>query len=215
MWKCGTREAACKLKRIHPSRILRLYIWKLNRARTPALVSVHSFDICWKKSSPTIDKDRGRGAFAASDDVFGHARVVAGVSQPGFFDDEIMVGCDDKIGVTRWVDHILVSLPLHLKTDFSGQNSLQLDRQQLATTPYSSTVARHDVDERLLRRRVCVGGKQRGTSFLMQSHRQRKTRRGLVWYWDTIYLTPCWFEYLFASCGGRLQLLFCSCWTSL
>lgn len=71
-----------------------------------------------------------------------------------------MVGRDDKIGVTRWVDHILVSLPLHLKTDFSGQNSLQLDRQQLATTPYSSTVARHDVDERLLRRRVyvCRGG---------------------------------------------------------
>lgn len=206
MWKCGAREAACKLKRIHPSSFLRLYIWKLNRARTPALVSVHSFDICWKKSSPTIDKDRGRGAFAASDDVFGHARVVAGVGQPGFFDDEIMVGRDDKIGVTRWVDHILVSLPLHLKTDFSGQNPLHTALQW----PDMMWMRDFYVDGCM-----CVGGKQRGTSFLMQSHRQKMTRRGLVWYWDTIYFTPCWFEYLFASCGGRVQLLFCSCWTSL
>lgn len=37
-----------------------------------------------------------------------------------------MVSHDEKIGVTRWVDHILVSLPLHLKTYFNSQKSLQL-----------------------------------------------------------------------------------------
>lgn len=77
-----------------------------------------SFDTCWKKLSPTIDQNRGGGAFAASDDVFGHTRVVARVRQPGFFDDEIMVSRDEKIGVARRVENILVPLPLHLKNMF-------------------------------------------------------------------------------------------------
>lgn len=69
---------------------------------------------------PTIDQDRGRVAFAASDDVLGHARVVARVGQPGLLDDKIVVGRDEEIGVALWVDHILVPLPLHLKESLIG-----------------------------------------------------------------------------------------------
>lgn len=77
-----------------------------------------------KLAPPTVDEDRGRVAFAASDDVFGHARVVARVCEACFFDDEIVVGRDEIIGVARWVDQILVPLPLHLERNFNGQNSL-------------------------------------------------------------------------------------------
>lgn len=82
------------------------------------------FNICSQRLSPTVDENRGRVAFAASDNVFGHARVVARVCKACFFDDEIVVGRDEIIGVACWVDQILVSLPLHLEIHFNGQNSL-------------------------------------------------------------------------------------------
>lgn len=69
-----------------------------------------------RESSLTIHEHRRRGAFAASDDVFGHAGVVARVCHPGLSDDEIVVGRDEEVGVTLWVENVFVPLPLHLKT---------------------------------------------------------------------------------------------------
>lgn len=42
-----------------------------------------------------------------------------------------MIGRNEKIGVARWVDNILISLPLHLKKCFSGENSSGLWRKQI------------------------------------------------------------------------------------
>lgn len=69
-----------------------------------------------RESSLTIHEHRGRGASAASDNVFGHTGVVARVRHPGLPDDEIVVGCDEEVGVTLWVENVFIPLPLHLKT---------------------------------------------------------------------------------------------------
>lgn len=69
-----------------------------------------------RAASLTIHEHRRRGAFAASDDVFGHAGVVARVGHPGLSDDEVVVGRDEEVGVSLWVENVFVPLPLHLKT---------------------------------------------------------------------------------------------------
>lgn len=87
--------------------------------------NVYLTNTCSQKlAPPTVDEDRGGVAFAASDNVFGHARVVARVCEACFFDDEIVVGRDEIIGVACWVDQILVPLPLHLEINFNDQNSM-------------------------------------------------------------------------------------------
>ena len=83
MWKCGKTDATCKQNMTH----LSFFFFFWSREPRPLISLRASFDTCWKKSSPTIDQDRGRGALAASNDVFSHTCVVACVGQPGFFDD--------------------------------------------------------------------------------------------------------------------------------
>ncbi len=151
-----------------------LYIWIWEPFEPRALISLRvcSFDTCWKKSSPTIDEDGGGVTSPAGDDVFGHARVVARVCKPSFFDDKIMVSRDDKIGVACRVDNILVSLPLHLKICFSGQNSLQLNWNHLPPISHSSTVTVHAGDERFSH-----GQEKHWDSTVFESDKTQRTQR--------------------------------------
>lgn len=96
----------------------------LFQALTPNFSLVPAFTaqtVCRQRRSLTIDQDRCGAALATSHYVLGHTRVVARVCQTGLSDDKIVVGCDEKIGVAGRVDHVLISLPLHLKTCLSGQ----------------------------------------------------------------------------------------------
>lgn len=111
----------------------------LFQALTPNFSLVPAFTaqiVCRQRRSLTIDQDRCGAALATSHYVLGHTRVVARVCQTGLSDDKIVVGCDEKIGVAGRVDHVLISLPLHLKTCLSGQKihfiftETQKDRDQ-------------------------------------------------------------------------------------
>lgn len=185
MRKCGKTKATCKQNRIHLSQFNVCIFWSL-QSRPLISLCIHRahFDSCRKKWSPTIDQDCGRVALAASDDVFGHTCVVPRVCQAGFFDDEIMVGSDEKIGVAHWVDHIFVSLPLHLKICFSGQNFAAC-QQKLFPCPVelfsNQTCCRWDgftVNEK----------KAVQVFFLCSQTYKKRSKCSLVWYkyWDGI-----------------------------
>lgn len=79
----------------------------------PAII--HSCRLALSCVSLTVHDHGGRGALAASDDVFGHARVVARVCHPGLSDDEVMVGRDEEVGIALWAEDVFIPLPLHLK----------------------------------------------------------------------------------------------------
>lgn len=91
--------------------------WLTTKANDTSLVSLllsPCHDLLGE-SSLTVHDHCGGGAFAASDDVFCHTRVVARVCHPGLSDDEIMIGRDKEVGVHLWVEDVFIPLPLHLK----------------------------------------------------------------------------------------------------
>lgn len=96
-----------------------------------------------------------------------------------------MVSRDEKIGVARRVDNILVSLPLHLKICFSGQNSLRLNRKPPPPAP-----------RQLYSNQACCGLKiftwtgkaARNFCFWCNQTDKKKNKCSLLWhlYWDEI-----------------------------
>lgn len=64
----------------------------------------------------TINYKCGRAAASFGHHVTGHAGVVSGVGESSLFDDQIVINGDQKVGVLRRIDDILVLQPVHLQT---------------------------------------------------------------------------------------------------
>lgn len=62
----------------------------------------------------TINNERSSAAASLGHDVASHAGVVGRVREPRLFDDQVVIDGDQKVGVLRWVDDVLVLQPVHL-----------------------------------------------------------------------------------------------------
>lgn len=69
-----------------------------------------------RKKTLTINNESSSAAASFGHHVASDTGVVCCVQQSGLLDDKIMVNCDQKIGVLRRIDDILILQPVHLKT---------------------------------------------------------------------------------------------------
>lgn len=67
-----------------------------------------SFSLKKKPIWVTIDDERSRAAASLGHDVASHTGVVGRVREPRLFDDQVVIDGDQKVGVLRWIDDVLV-----------------------------------------------------------------------------------------------------------
>lgn len=63
----------------------------------------------------TINDECSRAAASLGHNVASHTGVVGGVREPSLFDDQVVIDGDQKVGVLRWIDDVLVLKPVNLE----------------------------------------------------------------------------------------------------
>lgn len=64
----------------------------------------------------TINNKRSCAAASFGNHISSHTGVVSRVRKSGLLDDQIVINCDQKIGVLRWINDVLIFQPVNLET---------------------------------------------------------------------------------------------------
>lgn len=78
----------------------------------------------------TINNEGSRAAASLGHNVASHTGVVGRVREPSLFDDQVVIDGDQKVGVLRWIDDILVLKPVNLWGKQASTLAKQTNKQK-------------------------------------------------------------------------------------